>query len=364
MGGGPDHLLILLPQPEPAEIINGLRKKFPNIKITYREVTFHGPGTNDLTDPLPDEIWKDVTILYTLFTLPEKISYASKLQLIQLASAGSNQVQNHPIYTKTDIIITTSSGIHGPQIAEWAVMTALVQSHHYNKLHDLQKEHKWGSKDMSEYRNVKDNVGRTLGVLGYGSIGRQVGRVAQAMGMNVVAYTATPKDTPEKRKDNGFVLPGTGDPDGSIPSAWYSGLDVESRRKFLAQDIDWLLVSVPLTNETRHFLSMPEFKILGREGNKPAFITNIARGPIIDQPKLIAALKDGLLSGAALDVSDPEPLPADNELWDLPNVIITPHISGSSQAYSERSFQVLEENLKRRENGLKLLNVVRRSRGY
>lgn len=364
MGGGPDHLLILLPQPEPTEFINALRKKFHNITITYREVTFRVPGTNEFTEQLPNEIWKDVTILYTLFTFPEKLSYAPKLQFIQLASAGSNQMQNHPIYTDTDITISTSSGIHGPQIAEWVVMTALVQSHHYNKLHNLQKEHKWGSKDMSEYRNVKDMVGRTLGILGYGSIGRQVGRVAQAMGMNVVAYTATPKDTAEKRKDNGFVLPGTGDPDGSIPSAWYSGLDVESRRKFLAQDIDWLLVSVPLTDETRHFLSTPEFKILSQEGKKPAFITNIARGPIIDQPKLIAALKDGTLSGAALDVSDPEPLPADSELWDLPNVTVTPHISASSQAYSKRSFQVLEENLKRRESGQELLNVVRRSRGY
>ncbi|KAF2771937.1 hypothetical protein EJ03DRAFT_325179 [Teratosphaeria nubilosa] len=367
MGGGPakDHLLILLPQKAPAAIIEKLRKDFPTLDIVYHQVTY-AYGANGLkqVEELPATIWKDVTILYTFASLPQP-SEAPKLELLHLASAGSNHIQKHPIYTETDITITTSSGIHGPQIAEWAIMTALTQSHHYNRLYEWQKEHRWGKKgpDGSDYA-VRDWVGRRLGVLGYGSIGRQVGRVAKVMGMDVVAYTATPKDTAEKKKDQGFIVPGTGDPDGEIPSAWYSGLDEESRRHFLAQDIDWLLISVPLTKDTTHFLSTPEFKALSQNGKKPAFITNIARGPIIDQPKLIEALKDGKLAGAALDVTDPEPLPKDSELWDLPNVTVTPHISGNAVAYVGLSFQVLEANLRRREKGEKLLNVVRRERGY
>lgn len=241
-------------------------------------------------------------------------------------------------------------------------MTGLVASHKYHQLYESQKKRKW-DKGGSEYK-VRDQVGRRLGVLGYGSIGRQVGRVAKAMGMDVVAYTASPKTTPESRRDHGFVVGGTGDVDGSIPSEWYSGLDKDSLRKFLEQDLDWLVISVPLTEQTRHFLGEEEFKVLSHGGERPAYVTNIARGQIVDQEALIKALKDGTLAGAALDVTDPEPLPSDSELWDLENVIITPHISSTAEGYVERTFKVLEQNLEHREKGEKLINVVKRERGY
>ena len=129
------------------------------------------------------EIWKDVTVLVTLSALPHKPSDAPVLEVIELLSAGSNHIAKHPMYTDSDVTICTSSGIHGPQIAEWVVMTALVNSHKYNQLHDLQKERKWGKSGTSDdYHKVRDMVGQRLGVLGYGSIGRQVARVAKAMG--------------------------------------------------------------------------------------------------------------------------------------------------------------------------------------
>lgn len=223
--------------------------------------------------------------------------------------------------------------------------------------------------DNTDSFALRDKVGQRLGVLGYGSIGRQVGRVAQAMGMNVIAYTASPRPSPESKKDHGFVVPNTGDPDGTIPCGWFSGLDKASLRNFLSQEIDHLVVSVPLTNETRHFLAAPEFSILGKRN---AFISNISRGHILQQDDLIAALKqgaindgkDGGLGGAALDVTDPEPLPKDHPLWDAPNCIITPHISGLSAAYMDRAFRVLELNMKRWEEGKPLINLVDRKRGY
>jgi len=181
--------------------------------------------------------------------------------------------------------------------------------------------------------------------------------------MDVIAFTASPKETPDSKRDKGFIVPNTGDPDGSIPSAWYSGLDKKSLHNFLSQDIDLLLVSVPLTDDTRHMLSTEEFKILGRSG-KPAVVTNIARGAIIDQPALIKALKDGTLAGANLDVTDPEPLPEDSELWGLENVIVTPHISGVGISYNDRALQLFGQQLERRSKGEKLLNVVQRNRGY
>lgn len=158
-------------------------------------------------------------------------------------------------------------------------------------------------------------------------------------------------------------MPNTGDADGTIPSEWYSGVDKASLHHFLSQDIDVLLVAVPLTDQTRHSLGKEEFEILGR---KNAFIINIARGSILVQDDLIAALKkkEGGLRGAALDVTDPEPLDPGNELWDLDNVAITPHISSSGAAYVERSFQVLEKNLSNLEDGRPLINEVNRKRGY
>lgn len=314
---------------------------------------------------MPDDVWDKATILCTLSAFPKKLSLAPKLELVQLLSAGSNQIQNNPIYKESDILVATASGIHGPQIAEWVIMTALVQSHNYKSLYEHQKKHEWGRNlEVDSWDSVRDRAGLRLGVLGYGSIGRQVGRVAKAMGMTVIAYTATPKDTAEKKKDTGFIVPGTGDRDGKYPEEWFSGLDKESLQKFLKQDLDWLVVSVPLTKETTHFLSTEEFWALSMEGKKKAYVTNIARGSIIDQPALIQALKDEIIAGAALDVTDPEPLPSDSELWDMPNVIITPHVSGSTAGYTERALQVLETNLKRREKGEKLINIVGRGRGY
>jgi phosphoglycerate dehydrogenase-like enzyme len=162
------------------------------------------------------------------------------------------------------------------------------------------------------------------------------------MGMEVYAYTATERKTPEERADHGYFVPGIGDPDGSIPAKWFHGLDKPSLHNFLSQKLDVLVVSVPLTYvfrtikrnvysdiltrsspETRHFLSSAEFDILGQH---PPLISNVARGPIIDQPALVAALHDGRVASATLDVTDPEPLPADDPLWSAPNVIITPHI--------------------------------------
>ncbi|KAJ4372183.1 hypothetical protein N0V83_003956 [Neocucurbitaria cava] len=178
------------------------------------------------------------------------------------------------------------------------------------------------------------------------------------MGMDVIAYTASPRDTPESKKDHGYIVPGTGDPDGAFPSAWYSGTSKEHVHEFLKQDID--------LDATKHFLSTEEFELLHKSNTngKGTYVTNIARGQCIDQKALITALEKGHIRGAALDVTDPEPLPADDPLWDAPNVLITPHCSGSTDVYADRGFQLLIENIKRQKSGGKLINEVNRKRGY
>jgi phosphoglycerate dehydrogenase-like enzyme len=296
-------------------------------------------------------LWEDITILVTLFTLPPDPSLVPNLHLIHVLSAGVDRLYSSPIWNEIDITITNSSGVHGPQIAEWVILQILSHSHRQKLLLELQREHIWGSDKVP--REQQDGVGQTFGVLGYGAIGRQAARIAHSLGYEVIAFTATPRKTPESKKDRGYIVPRTGDPDGSIPSSWYSGLDKASLHEFLSQDIDVLLVSVPLTPETTHLLAKDEFEILGRSN---AFVINVSRGKVLHQGDLIESLKkysesggtggatagaDGL-RGAALDVTDPEPLPADSELWDLDNVVVTPHIryvypSVTSSAYLEQS---------------------------
>lgn len=185
--------------------------------------------------------------------------------------------------------------------------------------------------------------------------------------MTVYAYTASPRPTPESRHDNGFIVPGTGDPDGSIPVSWHHGTDRESIRSFLALGLDYLVVSLPLTPQTLHLLGPEEFAILSNHSTRPdtkPYLTNISRGKVIDQAALIKTLETGQLGGAALDVTDPEPLPKEDPLWNAPDVQITPHVSGAGREYYSRSLDILRLNLDRLENGQPLINLYRRGKGY
>lgn len=237
MGGGPtEYILIATGEPKPEKIIQRLQDEHPNVEIEYCQCK----SPKDV----PAESFKKCTVLVTFNVLPEDPkTQTPNLKFVHFYTAGINHIADKPIYKDSDVTLTTSNGIHGPQISEWIIMTMLVQSHNYNHWHDLQKQRKWDSKT----KPVDDMVGQRIGILGYGSIGRQTGRVAKAMGMDVVAYTASPRDTPESKKDGGFIVPGTGDPDGSIPSAWYSGLDKQNLHEFLSQDLDYIAISLPLT---------------------------------------------------------------------------------------------------------------------
>ncbi|KAL1856632.1 hypothetical protein Plec18170_003602 [Paecilomyces lecythidis] len=351
-----EHVLFTLPLPEPTDLLDRLREKFPDIDFEYIHFgtleTFRNPET------IPRDTIAGKTVLVTAGALPASPADCPDLELIHFISAGINHVQKHPIYTNSDIPLATVSGIHGPPIAEWVLMTTLLRNREYEKFYEAQKEHRWLKYPV---KGARDMVQQRIGILGYGSIGRQVANVSRAMGMDVLAYTASPKTTPESRKDHGFVVPGTGDPDGSIPSQWFSGTDKANLHNFLSQDLDILLISVPLTPQTHHLISKAEFEVLAK---RRTFISNIARGPVIDQPALVESLTNGDIRGAALDVTDPEPLPADDPLWDAPNVTITPHVSAQNAQTLERVFQVIEANLERKQKGEKLINIVDRKRGY
>ncbi|RMZ66889.1 2-hydroxyacid dehydrogenase [Pyrenophora seminiperda CCB06] len=368
MGGGPELptrgttkekelVLCTLPWPEEsvARAIKGLKEAFDDVEVKY----YCSNGNSESL--VPEDVVGRASYMATLSWLPTSPKSIPCTKLIQFFSAGTNHVSNHPIYTDSKIPLCSANGVHGPQIAEWVIMMDLVHSHGYTKLYDNQKKKVWNQGDGSK---VSDRVGKRVGILGYGSIGRQVARVAKAMAMDVIAYTASPRKTPESKRDSGYIVPGTGDPDGSIPSAWYSGTDKEDMHEFLKQEIDLLVVAVPLTKTTTHLLSTEEFELLHKSNPRGTYVANIARGQIIDQKALITALEQEHISGAALDVTDPEPLPKDDALWEAPNVLITPHCSGSTDVYADRAFEVLMENIKRDRSGDNLINEVNRKRGY
>lgn len=185
--------------------------------------------------------------------------------------------------------------------------------------------------------------------------------------MTVYAYTASPRSTAESRRDTGYIVPGTGDEDGSIPVSWHHGTDKESIHSFLSLGLDHLIISLPLTPQTTRLLGAEEFALLSEKCTHRRvmpFITNISRGRVIDQEALIDALHSGALSGAALDVTDPEPLPKDHRLWDAPNLQLSPHVSSLGSEYFPRAMDILKLNLGRLEKGESLVNEFKRKKGY
>lgn len=179
--------------------------------------------------------------------------------------------------------------------------------------------------------------------------------------MDVYAYTLHARLTPESRRDDSYAPPGLGDPEGTLPSQWFSGSSIEDLHHFLRSGLDLLVVATPLTGATRGLITQSEFNILG---NSRSFIANISRGPVIKTDDLVRALNDEVIRGAALDVTEPEPLGEGHPLWTAKNVIITPHISGVSTGYGGRVMHLLELNLDRLSQGKRLKNVVSREDGY
>ncbi|KAK2795751.1 hypothetical protein FQN52_003600 [Onygenales sp. PD_12] len=378
MGDAPpqEHLLVVLPFPELVKQLEDIRDKFPRFRVTYFEQKSHLAIDADI----PKEVLASTTILCTLFYSPV-LEEMPNLKLVQLISAGLDRYLDQPLVTESDINITNVSGIHGPPISEWVVMNWLVASRLYDKTAQWQREHTWPvARNLIDA--MEDNVGKRVGILGYGSIGRQgmysqqrpaaprfilFARVAVAMGMSVLAYTFSPRTTPESRKDNGYIIPNTGDPDGTLPISWHSGADKASLHSFLSQNLDHLLISVPLTPSTTHFIGAEEMTLLSKSCKstiRRPYLTNISRGKVIDQSALIESLKSGELSGAAIDVADPEPLPSEHPLWDAPNLQISPHVSSLGIEYMDRTFDVLKTNLGRLERGEELVNLYRRKKGY
>ncbi|KIX05809.1 uncharacterized protein Z518_03781 [Rhinocladiella mackenziei CBS 650.93] len=346
-------LLVLLPWAPPDDYVQNLAQISPGIRVITHKT---GVYEKEVPQEISNKTWAMATILLTWRIFPTK-EQAPNLRYVQLISAGCNQVFGLPIFEETDIPFCTANGVHPPQFTEWIFATFLGFQHHLLEHYENQKLGKWVDPVSDE--GVEDVVGLRIGVLGYGCIGRQVARVGKALGMDIHAFTLRERQTAESRKDDSFTEPNLGDPEGHFPSKWYHG--PEQLNDFLASDLDLLVITLPLTPLTRGMISSRQFEILGR---KKTFVSNVGRGPTIDTDSLIKALEEGKIRGAALDVTDPEPLPQDHALWKAPNVIITPHCSGNSNHYNERVLKILAYNLRRLAEGKPVVNMVDKSLGY
>jgi phosphoglycerate dehydrogenase-like enzyme len=291
----------------------------------------------------------ETEVLYSFHVPLDAPERAPGLRWLQLHSAGADHLLGHPLMS-SDVAITTNSGIHATPIAEYVLASMLAHRWRVPHWTRCQREGEWPSERWNLYARPELR-GSTVGILGYGSIGREVGRLAHAFKMRVLALSRS-----GRRAESGYAVADTGDPAGDLPERFYQPEDLPA----MLAECDYVVVALPLTPETRHFVGEAALRAM-----KPsAYLVNIARGDIVDEAALIRALREGWIAGAGLDVFELEPLPSDSPLWDLDNALISPHVAGFTPHYDERAVDLFATNLARYLQGEPLLNLVNKERGY
>lgn len=342
--------VVLMTTPFEPQWLPRLNALAPDLRIEYRPPANPPFSRAQQEAAISDDLWREVEVLCTFTTLPAP-EQAPRLRWVQLYSAGVNHVVNHPLF-QTPVVFTTASGIHAIPIAEYVMSVILAHHHQLPRVLDWQRRGEWPPDAERNTRFIPDELwGQTIGIVGYGSIGRQVARLARGFGMRVLALQRG-----EDHRDHGFFFPGVGDPEGTLPERYYGSGELGA----LLGDSDVVVITLPLTPATRGLFDEAAFRAM-----KPgAYLVNMARGPICDEAALVRALEEGWIAGAALDVFWREPLPPDHRLWRMPNVILSPHISGLTPHYDDRGAQIFEENLRRYLAGEPLYNLVDKTQGY
>jgi phosphoglycerate dehydrogenase-like enzyme len=274
---------------------------------------------------------------------PADLARVPALRWLQLRSAGVDHLAGDPPWQK-GIVVTNARGVYAIPIAEY-VTGMVLRTNQPRAWATDQAAHHW----PEESPLVRIVRGTTAVIVGYGSIGREVARQLTALGVHIVAV----KPRPERRHDDAYRVPGTGDPDGSIPDR-IVGLDGLTEA---ARAADLLVVTVPLTDDSRGLIGREVIDALPSS----AWLINVSRGPLVDEPALLDALREGRVAGAVLDVFGEEPLPPDSPWWEAPNTIVTPHASGVTLRYFD---PLVIENVRRFLAGEPLLNRVDPERGY
>lgn len=255
---------------------------------------------------------------------------AKRLKWLHTFSTGVDSLICQRLLRR-DTLVTCSKGAHAIPVAEHAVMFMLMLAKHMPFYTRCQQNKKW------KWLHTSELHGRTVGIVGFGYIGREIARLSRGFGMKVIATRRT----------------------GSVDLGADALIPIKNLKKLLSSS-DFVVAAVPLTKETKGMFREGEFKAMKRGG----YFINIARGGLVVEKALVNALKKGWISGAALDVTEVEPPPPDSELYDLDNLILTPHVSGGSREAFERSLEIFRENLRRYLSGEPLLNIVDKSICY
>lgn len=310
---------VLLFHPRAEEYRRLLVERFPEIDILA-----------ETEDQRLEQAIADADVMLAWRFRTETLGRARRLRWIQLTSAGVEHLLPDRDRLR-DLVVTNGRGVHGQIIADYVFSVILMQQWNFPQLLRHQQARQW------RHQFTAPLAGKTLGVIGLGAIGREVAGRAPAFGMTVMGARRKPAPVAGVSRTFG-------------PDALPEMLGL----------CDFVVLAVPLTSETGRMIGARELRAM-----KPgAYLINIGRGAVVDEPILVQALKEGWIAGAALDVFQQEPLPPESPLWELSNVILTPHIAGEQRSYVGQVAEIFADNLTRWTAGQPLRNVVDFARGY
>lgn len=261
-----------------------------------------------------------------------QILTAPNLRWIHVDHAGLNRAAR-PEAFREGLVVTGSAGRSAPALAEHALFFSLALAYRYPAFLDAQRAHRWGVPGQDDLRGL---YGRTMGIVGLGHTGKELAVRAKAFGMRVLAYRRRATEPPEGV-------------DQLFSAEAGEGLDA------LLEQSDFVVLALGLSDETHHLIGRRELGLIGPKG----YLVNMARGPIVDEAALLAALQAGEIAGAGLDTFEIEPLPSDSPIWDAPNTLITPHVTPAVPDRTGRSLDIIRENIRRFGAGEPMLNVLK-----
>lgn len=312
----------------PAWFVERLRGDFPQLEIVHFS-NYEGI----------EEQVREAEIVIAWSLRPEQIKQAKKLRWIHSPAAAVHQLM-FPELIHSDLILTNAREVHGPVVAEHVIALIFALAKRLPQAARLQEQRKWGQRIMWESLPRPREVSEaTVGLVGVGSIGREAAKRATAIGMQVVAV----RENPGKPKPEGV-------------ETVYSVAEIEQ----LLSRSDYVVLAVPTTPQTRGLMNADRLCKMKAD----AYLINVGRGPLVNEPDLIHALQQKQIGGAALDVFEHEPLPADSPLWGLENVFITPHTASLTEKLWERHYAQISENLRRYLAHQPMLEVVDKEKGY
>jgi phosphoglycerate dehydrogenase-like enzyme len=281
---------------------------------------------------------KDADVFVGWSLRPEQLTLAPKLLWIHSPAAAVHQLM-FPLLIKSKIMVTNSSEVHGPVVAEHVMALILAMARRLEMAFWYQQQKVWGQEKIwSERPRPMEVAGSNLLVVGLGNIGREVVQRAKAIGMHAIGI----REHPEKGNEG--------------CEAVFSPSHVDT----IIGDMDFVVLSAPLTESTRGLINAARLSRMKRS----AYLINVSRGPLIDDSALVATLRAKKIGGAALDVFEEEPLPPNSPYWALDNCLVSPHIAALTENLWERHYALFADNLHRFMTGKELRGMVDKQRGY